>query len=267
MSIYIPGIYQISNEDYHAAPGLSRSGIMHMKKSPAHYLANKRADDIEHETPEALLMGSALDTYVLDNENFRRLYIRADKPHQGSQKGKDEWEAIRFEAGKRTILSSPQYGLIELMGRAVRADATAQKILANNKIQQAIFFKDKDSGCLLKSCPDIIKPKCFADLKTSVDASDKSFSQAIAKYGYHIQAAMAIDGWEQITGERLNDFLFLIVEKKAPFGVAVKKLHQDAIEVGRQEYKFYARKYMECETQKTWPGYETSIVSLPAYYQ
>ena len=32
-----PGIYSISNEDYHNGPAISRSALMEFRKSPYHY--------------------------------------------------------------------------------------------------------------------------------------------------------------------------------------------------------------------------------------
>lgn len=68
-------------------------------------------------------------------------------------------------------------------------------------------------------------------------------------------------------------FVFLAVEKSACVvngvakGVAVYKLGQDSVELGRHEYVKDLERYARCEKNNQWPGYSSKIepIDLPAW--
>lgn len=79
-----PGIYpDIPNSDYHKGPGISKSGLDLIAKSPAHYYhAVNAANDNEPTAAQAL--GTAFHTLLLEPEVFKKEYVvelcKADWP-------------------------------------------------------------------------------------------------------------------------------------------------------------------------------------------
>lgn len=74
-----PGIYRgIPNAMYHGGPGISKSGLDLIRKSPAHYRAVVTAenDDARRPTP-AQAIGTALHMLVLEPAEFARTYTLA----------------------------------------------------------------------------------------------------------------------------------------------------------------------------------------------
>ena len=105
------------------------------------------------------------------------------------------------------------------------------------------------------------------DLKTTVDASHRGFSNAIAKYGYAFQAAFYMDTFEWATGSKLEGFGFVAVESKAPYNVMCYRLDDESIEIGRSQYRAALNKYAECLESGVWHGYDDCelemLIGLP----
>ena len=69
----------------------------------------------------------------------------------------------------------------------------------------------------------------------------------------------------RITG--INRFIFIAVEKEAPYGVCCYELDQQAIDLGNSIIDEQLRTYIECQELNSWPCYPstTQTLSLPAW--
>jgi exodeoxyribonuclease VIII len=76
------------------------------------------------------------------------------------------------------------------------------------------------------------------------------------KYRYHVQAAFYSQG---INAEQ---FLFIAVEKKPPYCVAVYVTPPELIERGLTEAAEDLRLIATCRAENRWPGYGDEIQSL-----
>ena len=73
----------------------------------------------------------------------------------------------------------------------------------------------------------------IVDLKTTMDASPDAFARTAANFNYPLQAAYYVDGLQAAgiaSPDAVTSFVFLVVEKTPPYGVAVYTLPEDAIE-------------------------------------
>lgn len=71
-----PGVYpDLSNEEYHGGPGISKSGLDLIHRSPLHYRAAKTAAN-DNEPTSAQFIGTAFHSLVLEPEKFSQLYCR-----------------------------------------------------------------------------------------------------------------------------------------------------------------------------------------------
>jgi exodeoxyribonuclease VIII len=104
------------------------------------------------------------------------------------------------------------------------------------------------------------------DLKTSDDASPVAFPRTCAKYGYHGQAAYYLDGLASV-GAYSSKFIFVVVEKSAPYPVSVFLCDEPMIDAGRQKYQECLRLHAECSAADNWPGYSEEVqpLSLPSW--
>ena len=269
MSTYNPGIYEITNDDYHNSDGLSRSALLEFKRSPLHYWnAYKKEGVREEKDTAALILGNAVHRYILQPESFNHSYHVCDKPDLRTTKGKEEWVKIQKESFGKIILPTEVFEEVEKIGQSFLNHELASKFLKDAKIEKSIFWKDSLTGILCKTRPDIWLPNVIADIKTTADASPRSFQRDLIKYGYHIQAAMMQDGIYHITGQKIETFVFLCIEKDDPYAIGIYELDKDSIQIGRDEYKLLLEDYRPYEENKItdWPSYKPSVISLPAYY-
>lgn len=72
-----PGVYEgISNAEYHGGPGISKSGLDLVHRSPMHYNAVVTADNDRTPTP-AQEIGTAVHMAILEPEEFAKTYCMA----------------------------------------------------------------------------------------------------------------------------------------------------------------------------------------------
>ncbi|KRC52146.1 hypothetical protein ASE16_03600 [Leifsonia sp. Root227] len=100
------------------------------------------------------------------------------------------------------------------------------------------------------------------DLKTTDDATPSGFAKSVAKWGYDVQEAWYDDVHDAATGVPLGAFYFIVVEKSAPYEVAVHRLPELWVEMGRTKAAEARRIYRECVETGVWPGYDTDVQFL-----
>ena len=95
----------------------------------------------------------------------------------------------------------------------------------------------------------------IVDLKTTTDASREEFRRSIANYGYDVQAAFYTDAVKRAIGREVP-FYFLAVESDAPHSVALYRIGQKSIEIGRSKYRMALQLLQWCRENDSWPGYQ-----------
>jgi exodeoxyribonuclease VIII len=107
----------------------------------------------------------------------------------------------------------------------------------------------------------------MVDLKTTRDASPRGFMRSIADYRYHVQAAWYLNGVEQATGKRPDQFIFICVESTAPYVVAVYAADEVMTDRGYEQAMKDLGKLAECRAADSWPSYSDQIetISLPGW--
>lgn len=261
----------MENADYHAHPAISKSHLDLIARSPLHYWA--RYIDPKRVVPEptpAMRIGSAVHTHVLELHKWDAEYIVApDGLDRRTKAGKEAWAAFEAEANGRTVLSREDADLVMHMGRAVLSHPAAAMLLAMaGEAETTHMWTEPTTGLQCKCRPDwLTSDGIVVDLKTTEDASPREFRRSIAKWRYHCQAGWYTAGLEAATGERPAGFIFIAVEKKAPFAVGVYAADQEMIHHGYDTAMRDLQKLAECKSNGRWPAYSDRIeaISLPAW--
>src|SRR6185436_6574394 len=260
-----PGIYNsLSNEDYHSSDGISRSGVMAIKKSPLHYwheYVNPKRETREKDTPSTIF-GNAFHTYILENESFKDRFIVCDKVDRRTTDGKKYWAKIKEERGGKSIIDIDDYNQLSDMANSLMNHDQAGRLIFNATYENSIYWNDPLTGVLCKCRPDIMSNNMIVDLKTTDDANPDTFRYSIRKYGYHVQAAMLLDGMNAAKGTNCNNFIIIAIEKNPPYACAVYVLDKAAIDIGREFYKSALVDYKKCFNENKWPTYETQTISI-----
>lgn len=261
-----PGIYDLSIDDYHLGPGISRSGLMEFKRSPYHYWYRYLNPDYKPEssTP-AQIIGNALHTLILEPNQFENRYFVLPEFNKTTKEGKAYWLKIQSELGQRETLSMNHFKIAEAMAESFRKHELASQFLEKAKVEQSIYWIDPDTNILCKCRPDILRSNLVVDLKTTQDGSARSFSKTVYNYGYHIQAAMIQEALKELKQTIIKDFLFLVIEKSAPYAISIYQLDEASIEQGRYEFKQLLMRYKHCLETNEWPAYTIQTISIPRY--
>lgn len=253
----------LSNEEYHAAPGISKSGLDRLARSPAHYLAYLRED--RPETP-ALRTGRLLHSAILEPDSLA-LAIGPDCDKR-TKAGKEEWAKFEAQAMGSEIVTADESEQIRKMRDAAYTHPAARRLLfAPGQAEASGWWFDQTTGELCRCRPDYHRlDGIVVDLKTTEDAGP-AFKKSCANYFYHKQAAFYCDGVAAITGEMPAGFVFVAVEKQAPFAVATYQLDAEALEIGRALYQRDLMTLAECKISRQWPAYSDKIetLSLPGW--
>ncbi len=264
------GIYHnISNDDYHAGPGISASGLkLIANRSPLHYWSAYLDPKREaRKTTPSMLLGSAIHSAVLEPDLFRDQYMVAPDVDRRTKEGKMLYETalgIAAENGS-TLLSSDDYLTAIKIQESCRRHPLARRIFEDGKAEQSVFWTDPETGVLCKCRPDWLlggENPAILDLKSTEDASAEAFTRSSYNWQYHLQAAWYLDGVEHALGLKPDAFMFLAHEKTAPFASAYYFADDAMIEAGRIAYRKALRLYAECLNSNKWPGYAPQLQPL-----
>lgn len=258
-----PGIYpNLSNEDYHAAPGISNSGLSIIaERTPAHYYANLHTKRIQ--TP-AMQAGSRLHLAVLEPELFTQCYAVAPKFDLRTNVGKADKAAWDEANPNRTAISGDEYSQSMFIADILHANTTVRELLRGGHNERSVFAKDPETGVLVKCRPDsdtvIGGRRVLADLKTTERASADDFMWSAYRYGYFRQAPFYMDvcNWEG-SEPPVEDFFFIAVEKEPPYGFIIYQAAPRLMSRGRDAYRTALNTYAQCLASDTWPCYEQDV--------
>lgn len=245
---------------YHATDAVSASLLKQIAKSPAHARAYLQQ---QQEPTAAMLFGTAFHTCVLESERFAEDYavFEGDKRTKG---GKEAYEAA-IATGK-TIITPNEYKIITAMAEAIGDHPAASKLVrGDGQTEVSMFWEDEDTGLQCKCRPDIWiaqgRGSVIVDIKTTEDASPEGFARSIQSYGYGIQAA------HYLAGSGADAFIFVAVEKKEPYAVAVYQLDALSLEISEMKRRDMLQLWASCRESDSFPAYsdECQLISLPGW--
>lgn len=261
----IPCVLDISNEDYHSHIALSRSALWTFKDLPYKYWHKYLSGEYEGENAtEAMILGSLLHTMILEPEKFDTEYVVMPKMNRTTKQGKMDYEEFLKTANGRTIVKDEHYQLGCKMLSSVYEDETARKILEGAEKEKSIFFKDEKTGLLCKARPDAWNGIIIADIKTTLDASYRAFQNDAYKNGYFLQAGMMYEATKAV-GRPFKKFIFICVEKKPPYTMAMYMLDDEALQFGIDMFRKLLDRFAECKEKNEWPNYGVQTLMIPRY--
>lgn len=260
-------IYQQPEADYRAAtPTLSQSIIKTMlAQSPAH--ARYQIDNPTEPTP-AMKLGTATHKLILEgSEAFNDCYAVAPACDRRTKAGKDLYEAFQTEHAGKEIISNDDLIAAAGMAGAVHAHPLARELFKGGVAEVSAF--GNINGAEIKGRFDYFHETdgVIVDLKTTLDASPTEAQRYAVKYGLHIQQFVYSEIYRSITGRAPADFVFVLVEKSKPHGVAVVRLTKEAVEAACGPVESALETWKQCEKSGMWPCYSNSVVTvdLPAW--
>jgi PDDEXK-like domain of unknown function (DUF3799) len=288
-----PGIYSdIPNNVYHSGAGISKSGLDLIRKSPMHFRARMDSKN-DNEPTAAQAIGTAFHSLLLEPEDFARSYVvkpdnapkrptsvqrSAKKPSPETIEAIAFWDQFETENAGKIVLDNDENEQLLAMAHSVRNHPAASALLsgAPGVAELSCYWNDPTTGVLCRCRPDYWRADgIIVDLKTTEDASPEGFAKSLVNWRYYVQAPFYLDGIAE-TIKQSGDpqltipetFVFLVVEKKPPYAVAVYVLDRESFDLGRIEYRQDLETFAKCESENVWPGYGDAIqkVGVPQWH-
>lgn len=247
----------LSNAEYHALTMvIGKSHLDEVAKSPAHYWARfLDPNRVQPDPTPAMVLGSATHTAILEPHLFDDQYVLAPQIRRGT-KAWAEWEA---KAEGKTLLKQEDYDTIQHMAEAVHKHPASRFLLElPGQVEQTVRWRDDATEQDCKCRPDwrSADGRLVVDVKTTEHADPRMFAQSVAKFRYHVQSHWYLRG----TGA--EQFLFVAVEKSAPYLVAVYVATPEMVAAGARAADRDLALIAECKASGKWPGYPDTIQPL-----
>jgi hypothetical protein len=253
-------IYDIAADIYRNMEGVSASDIKYIlpPKTPAHYRAYKTGQ-IKREETRALLIGTLAHLAVLEPDKMATAFAVKPEGKEGDFRTKEgkEWKE---KMGSTPIIDANEATMLAGITASVAQHPAAQSLLQGSKREVSMFTPHR-SGIKLKGRLDVFGDGFVADVKTAEAGDAQGFASAIFRYNYHVQAAM----YCQLAN--VERFVFIAVEKVAPFAVAVYELSPTALQVGYHALNDALDLIAQCEDSNEWPSYSkaSQVIDLPSW--
>jgi hypothetical protein len=239
----------------------SYSKFKRLKISPAHVL-------IEQEKTQAMKLGSAFHSFVLQPEKFEKEYMIFDDSAKVAEIGGGNPRATtKYKEWLQTLpmdkerLSLSETAHFEPLKERIANDPFFKYITKGAIIEEKLKFSypiAENETIAMVSIPDIVnvEKKVVIDLKTCQSAKVESFKKDAANLDYHLQAAIYIEACKQVYGDGDWTFMFLAAETNAPYLIQWLSCDEQFVNVGKYEADILAMLWTDCCVNGFNRGYE-----------
>lgn len=257
-----PGIYPgLPRAEYEKIDAINISTLVKGLKSMAHLKY-----ELEHPTPptDALRIGIAVHIAVFEPHRTDSFFVA---PARGRRSNEDKawWEAFEAKAAAANgiVLSVEEADMVYAIRDSLRAFKPTREILdAQGVGEMAVVWIDAETGLLCKGMVDRFCQwngwPLLPDLKTCLDGSVDEWPRVVYKHSYHVKAAWYLDGLQSIQPCERR-FIWIAVEKSAPYLPNLHEPDEEMLSVGRATYRRLLNQYAEAKKTGVWPGYPEGI--------
>lgn len=259
----------VDEKVYFADPAFSQSQGKALLESPAKY---RHSLDHPRRHKSAFERGSAWHTKVLGVGTEVVVIPESLLSADGGVRSAEARQWVKDARAAGQIPLKPVEAVdVEGMAEAVLAHPEARKLLELDAEREvSMWWQDSRTGVECRARVDSLtqvgEQLINLDLKSTEDARLHKFSKSVGEYGYHVQDATYDDGYFHLTGEHLP-CVFIAVEKKPPYLVALFELRPSDVERGRAAWHKALDLLVECRATDRWPGHPEQIqtIDLPRW--
>ena len=264
-----PGIYGISNAQYHLDPvpggSLSHSGAKRLlaPSCPALFDYERK-----HPTPptDAMEFGTAAHTVLLGSGPDLVVVDAKDWKKKDSQD-----ERIAARARGQIALLPHEFERVHAMARALRRHPLAASLFDPDRgfPEQSLFWRDEPTGVMLRArfdwLPESVKGHrlVIPDYKSAASIDDESIAKAIQNFGYHTQADWYSAGAAALGLAESVGFLLVFQLKTAPYLVRVVGIPEITLAIAAGKNRRAIDLYARCTREGRWPAYDADDADPP----
>lgn len=192
-----PGVYLgLPMQEYQDDSAIGRSGVRRLLISWEEYWTNSplNPNREKEELTAALLLGTMYHQMVLEPEKPFLWEIKDHPPESKAAKGGKILQSTT-EEGK--IGRGDYNDLVRMYTRLLKVPKH-WNALHGGFSEVSIFWRDEDSGLMLKCRPDSFSPEWVGDLKTCVSTSNRALRYDFGRYGYEISGTIYSEGMQAL---------------------------------------------------------------------
>ena len=254
--IYKPEI--ISNAEYHGKKThLSSTNIRTFKKNRKQFEYSLNHDLVKQ--TKAMADGTAVHAFFLERDKFDTDFVIKPADMRLNTKAGKEWA---LEQKDKIIVDSELGNNLYEMEKSFM-DSPA-KLIHDIKGQTELSYFWDDLGTIKGKCrPDWLSDdgSIVVDVKTTTDASPRGFQKSISTWGYYLQLGWYLRGLRKL-GLPAKQFIFIAIEKTAPFCVGDYRADQEMINYAMKELDQLMPEIQTAMVSNEFPDYTPEITSI-----
>lgn len=243
-------VLKITEKAYRSLPQLNASKFKEFFTSPLHFKNQKAPDETEE-----MRIGTAVHTLLLEPNNFHKTIAYAPIGLD-RRKTSDKliWEDFCARSNGKTVMKGESAEVVEGCVNAISNNTTAVNIISKADKEQVIVAELEGVDC--KGKLDLVCVDCgiLADIKTtSGGATLSDFTYEMQDRRYWVQMAFYTLLAEKMYNKKFT-FKFIVVEKKAPYGVAVVTISDNLMEACKKKVSLGLVNMQLCLQHDQWAG-------------
>lgn len=276
-----PGVYHnIPFLEYCRWDAVSRSELVHLATSPAHYHWHKFEKPEPEPKPwidlgDALELGTAIHDCILLADLFDQRYAIGPDVKLTTKEGKAEWAAFASEHPGKVLLRAPAGAVCMRIRRRVLSSRFARDLLHGDGGESEVSIVWDENGRRCKArldrwAPNMPRGASVADLKSTRDAQPERWRLQAIREKLYMQTAWYTRGLRalgmEVPAER---FYFLAYEKSEPFASSFHTFAADYVADADEAIDDLLGLLKRCEESGQWPGFGHVVheIHRPKYDQ
>lgn len=256
-------------EQYRAVDADHYSRLKLALQSAAHY---HNPPKVEEDGNPALMKGSMLHAYVLEGREIDFVVKPKFNPKSNDESDVFHWNKkwCRQWTAEQTLPILNEDDIADQLGMrdALKKHPIVQEIFESCPERERPVFATYN-GLPLKALLDGAGydnsgNRIIFDLKSTVDASPEGFARAVSRQKYTLQLALysAVLSLAEEREQRPS-WLWIAVENKAPYNVAIYTPTPQHYDLGEQQLNYCTSLVKKCRETGEWPGYFSGIQEVP----
>lgn len=267
----LKGLFDVSNDNYHAGPGTSSSNFKDFARTPAHMKAIKEGKP--KKKTASMITGGHVHDRLKDQEDFDRRVVKIIGNRnltENKLKIKDAKANGLIDINEFATDSTPGLDRIIGISDALLNHERAGPLLKGGIQEVSCYAYHPTLGFLMKCMPDslhiedcvCVDPKTIGESMDTIDDLERH----MFKFKYHWQTKYYKFVLKLIFGDNF-DFVHTFVESKPPHGVRVVKLNDASVDRAMTDLEPLFEKYAESLKTNKWPCFPTAMedIALPHY--
>jgi exodeoxyribonuclease VIII len=270
------GLLDMTNEQYHSAPGISKSHLDVIKLSPFAYWREYLDPEREprEETPD-MALGTAIHAAVLEPDLFESNFAVTPPFNMRTNAGKQEFATFKAENPGKQILRPDDRDMALRCRDAVHRHPVAAALFRNGKSEQTFFANDPATGALIKCRFDYLHDGggMAVDLKSVKDGAvyREAFRREIANHDYMLQPPWYFSVLRALYGKTPDAWVFVGVEKTRRPQIAIQTVtpRNPAFREAEAATRGYLERILLCKRESSWPdpGCAPVDVEMPGWWK